>query len=244
MSSGSDGQSGTVARLTGISRYPVKSCRGESLPSATVEPWGLKGDRRWMPVDDSGVTLTAREAAALVLVVPDITDEGLRLSAPGRQPIEVPRPDGSTLVEVNVWGDDFPAALAAEEASEWFREVTGHHVRLVYLDDPRRRPSDPQRSHPGDVVSFADGYPLLLANQESLSALNGWIAEGPRAADGPLPMTRFRPNLVVADAPAWAEDRWRRVQIRDTTFRSVKACDRCVMTMIDPTRRPRPRSRC
>jgi uncharacterized protein YcbX len=187
-----------------------------------------------MLVDDSGVTLTAREAAALILVVPEITTEGLRLSAPGRAPIEVPRPDGSTLVQVNVWGDDFSAALATEEASDWFRQLTGKHVRLVYLDDPTRRPTDPQRSHPGDLVSFADGYPLLLTNEESLTALNGWIADGPRAADGPLPMTRFRPNLVVAGAPPWAEDSWRRVRIADTTFRAVKACDRCVMTMIDP----------
>jgi uncharacterized protein YcbX len=107
-------------------------------------------------------------------------------------------------------------------------------VRLVYLDDPTRRPSNPARSQPGDVVSFADGYPLLLATEESLAALNDLIAEGPRAEEGPVPMTRFRPNLLVAGAHAWAEDGWRVVRIGAASFRVVKACGRCVFTTIDP----------
>lgn len=138
------------------------------------------------------------------------------------------------MVDVNVWGDPFQAAPAADEASIWFRKVTGRNVRLVYLDDPTRRPTSPERSHDGDVVSFADGFPILLATEESLAVLNDLIAQGPRAADGPLPMTRFRPNLVVAGAPAWTEDAWRRVRIGGTTFRAVKACDRCALTMVDP----------
>ncbi|MET1005869.1 MAG: MOSC N-terminal beta barrel domain-containing protein [Propionibacteriaceae bacterium] len=220
--------------LTGITRYPVKSCRGQSLTRAAVEPWGLAGDRRWMLVDETGLTLTARQCPLLVLVVPFITVAGLVLTAPDMDPLRVSVPDGSTLVDVNVWGDPFQASLADDEASIWFRKVTGRNVRLVYLDDPTRRPVNSERSADGDLVSFADGFPLLLATEESLGALNDWIASGPRAADGPLPMTRFRPNLVAAGAPAWTEDTWRRVRIGDTTFRAVKACDRCVLTMVDP----------
>ena len=224
----------TVATLTGLYRYPVKSCRREPLRSAVVERWGLAGDRRWMLVDETGTTLTARESPRLLLVVPQLTEDGLELTAPGLPPLRVPRPDGHALVDVNVWGDPFQAAPTSDEVAAWFGEVTGRPTRLVYLDDPSRRGTDPDRSLPGDVVSFADGYPVLLASEESLAALNGWIADGPRAAEGPLPMRRFRPNLVVAGAPAWAEDAWRRVRIGTTTFRAVKACDRCVLTMIDP----------
>lgn len=220
--------------LTGITRYPVKSCRGEALEAAYVEPWGLAGDRRWMLVDTEGVTLTARESAPLVLVVAEITERGLLLTAPGMDELAVATPAGGSLVPVNVWGTSFDAALAAPEAHAWFSEVAGRPARLVFLDDPTRRPIDPARSRPGEVVSFADGYPMLLASESSLAELNGWIAEGARAGDGPLPMARFRPNLVVGGAPAWAEDRWRRVRIGTTTFRAVKACERCVLTLIDP----------
>ena len=61
----------------------MKSCRGEDLAEAAVEPWGLAGDRRWMLVDPTGEVVTAREANRLVLVTPKITDRGLRLTAPG-----------------------------------------------------------------------------------------------------------------------------------------------------------------
>lgn len=220
--------------LTGITRYPVKSCRREPLTSAVVEPWGLKGDRRWMVVDEAGETFTARQCPSLLLVEPQLTEPGLLLTAPGREPLEVVAPDGGRLVEVSVWGSSFRAAPAGEEASAWFRRLTGEDVRLVYLDDPMRRPVNPLRGTSGDVVSMADGYPLLLASQASLAALNGWVAAGPRAGDGPLPMTRFRPNLVVSGAAAWLEDAWRQVRIGATTFRAVKACDRCVLTLIDP----------
>jgi MOSC domain-containing protein len=83
-------------------------------------------------------------------------------------------------------------------------------------------------------VSFADAYPLLAATTASLSAVNDWIAEGPLADEGPLPMTRFRPNLVIDGAGAWEEDGWRRVRIGSALFRAVKGCDRCAMTLTDP----------
>ena len=51
--------------------------------AAEVEPWGLTGDRRWMLVDPTGEVVTAREANRLVLVTPEITDRGLRLTSPG-----------------------------------------------------------------------------------------------------------------------------------------------------------------
>lgn len=220
--------------LTAITRYPVKSCRGQELTAALVEPWGLAGDRRWMLIDQTGVALTARECPGLLLVVPQVTDEGLRLTSPGQPPLQVAVPDAQPLVTVTVWNDVFEATLVEQEAAAWFSEVAGRAVRLVFFDDPRRRGIDPLRSREGDVVSFADGYPVLLASAESLVELNRWVAKGARAADGPLPMSRFRPNLVVSGSPAWAEDTWRKVRIGETTFRSAKACDRCVLTLIDP----------
>ena len=221
-------------RLTGLRRYPVKSCRGEDLDVAEVEPWGLTGDRRWMLVDPTGEVVTAREANRLVLVTPEITDRGLHLTSPGAPDLVVDRPESGPLVDVEIWDDRLQARVADETAGDWFSETIGRPLRLVYLDDPRRRPVDPEVADSADVVSFADGFPLLLATEESLAQLNAWIAEGPRSADGPVPMTRFRPNLIVRGANAFAEDGWRRVRVGEVEFRVLSSCIRCVLTTIDP----------
>jgi hypothetical protein len=222
------------ASLTSLHRYPVKSCRGEALQKATVERWGLTGDRRWMLVDQAGEAVTARQLARLVLVTPLLTDDGLLLMAPGAEPLEVPRPDAGPRLSATLFDRPVPATLASAEAAAWFSGLADRPVRLVYLDAPAETAPGDGFGDPGERASFADGYPLLLANQESLAELNRWIAEGRRASDGPLPMSRFRPNLVVSGVPAWEEDRWRRVRIGSATFRSVKACDRCVLTLVDP----------
>lgn len=220
--------------ITDIWRYPVKSCRGERVTEAAVEPWGLAGDRRWMIVDADGAPVTAREYPQLILVTPRLGDRQITLSSPGLSDLTVPVPSGAELVPVSVWESDLIAAPAGEEAATWLSKVVGESVRLVYLDDPTRRPTNPDYSEPGDRVSFADGYPLLLTSEASLDAVNGWIAEGGKADEGPIPMRRFRPSVVVAGAPAWAEDGWRRLRIGSVTFRNAKGCDRCVMTTVDP----------
>lgn len=221
-------------RLNGMYRYPVKSCRGERTEAVAVEPWGLAGDRRWMIVDADGGAVTAREHPQLLLVTPSLNSDGITLSRPAAEDLTVPLPRGDDLVPVNVWGSDLAAALASDAAANWLSEAVGEPVRLVYLDEPTRRRPDPSRSREHDRVSFADAYPLLLASEGSLATLNELIADGPRAAEGPLPMTRFRPNVVVAGAPAWAEDTWRLLRIGDVVFRVTKGCDRCVLTTIDP----------
>jgi uncharacterized protein len=221
-------------QLTTIWRYPVKSCRGEELSEAQVEPWGLAGDRRWMIVDAAGKFLTGREYPQLVLVSPRVESGKITLASPGVPEVTVPVPCDSRLVSVSVWHSELLAAEADDAASDWLTDIIGEPARLVYLDDPTRRPTNPEHSLDSDRVSFADGYPLLLTSEESLAAVNGWIAEGKRAAEGPIPMRRFRPNVVVSGAPAWAEDNWRRLRIGPVTFRNAKGCGRCVFTTVDP----------
>jgi uncharacterized protein len=220
--------------LTGVTRYPIKSCCGYAVGQAVVERWGLAGDRRWMLVDDEGVGVTARTYPQLVLVTPEPDADGLLVRAPDADPLLVRAPEGSARTGVRIFSSELAAVPASDEAHAWFSKVVGKPVRLVYLDDPTQRRPNPTYSRGEDRVSFADGYPLLLATEESLAALNDLIAEGPRAAEGPVSMRQFRPNLVVAGAPAWAEDGWRVVRIGAVNFRAVKACDRCVLTTIDP----------
>jgi uncharacterized protein len=223
-----------VLSVSGLARFPVKSCRGQSLRSAVVEPWGLSGDRRWMVVDPDGCVVTAREEHKLLLVRPELRDDALLLDAPHAAPLAVAVPDGSELVAVEVWESRLKAAAADPQADAWISAVLDRPARLVYLDDPSRRATNPARTLPTDRVSFADAYPLLLTSEQSLAALNDDIAAGPRSDEGPLPMTRFRPNVVVRGAEAWDEDDWRVIRIGEVQFRAVKGCDRCVMTTLDP----------
>jgi uncharacterized protein YcbX len=230
--------------LTRLRRYPVKSCRGQDLETAVVEPWGLRGDRRWMVIDRDAVVLTAREVHRMLTVRPELVEPfdvpfehgaggGLRLSSPGAPDLFVPTPIAPTL-DVQIWKTTVAAASGGPEADAWFSDVLGQPVQLVFLDDPTRRAPNPEFALPGDVVSFADGYPVLLASENSLDVLNDWIAEGSRPEEGPLDIRRFRPNLVVRGAAPFAEDGWTRIRIGEATFRVVKGCDRCVLTTLDP----------
>lgn len=221
--------------LHAINRFPVKSCRGESLRKVVVAPWGLAGDRRWMLVDDDGMVVTARENPQLVLVRPELhVDGSLDLHSPDLPTMHVDVP-ATAPVPVRVWRHGVDAVPATDEANAWYSKIVGHPVRLVYLADPTQRHANPQFGRPGDVVSLADGYPIHVTSTASLAALNDLIAEGLHAAEGPLPMIRFRPNVVVdGDLRAWEEDGWRRVRIGDAVFRCVKGCDRCVLTLVDP----------
>ena len=234
-------------RLASIHIYPLKAGRAVDLGESVVEPWGLAGDRRWLVIDGHGRFVSQREEPSLALVtaacLPAGTDQAGRepcaaaevitLSAAGHPPLTVRAPsagDHAELVSVSVWKSRLRAAAAGKQADGWLSRFLGRGVRLVYLDDPTRREVDQEYGSPGDRVNFADGYPLLLASAGSLAALGRWLTE-----DGhePVPMNRFRPNVVVDGAPAWDEDRWRRIRIGSVSFRVAKPCGRCQVTTID-----------
>jgi uncharacterized protein len=218
--------------LASVHIYPLKGCRAVDLDEAVVEPWGLAGDRRWLLVDADGLFITQREHPALArLVVRYGADGDIVASCDGYPPLPVAAPGGCPeLLKVTVWRSTVLAAAAGSEADAWFSAYLGQPVRLVYLDDPTRRAVDPEFSADGDVVSFADGYPLLLTSTGSLDQLGRWLtADG----DQPVPMNRFRPNVVVSGFGPWEEDRWRRIRIGSVSFRVAKPCGRCVVTTTD-----------
>ncbi|MGP9022279.1 MOSC domain-containing protein [Streptomyces sp. BR1] len=215
--------------------YPVKSVGGFRLDEVEVEPWGPAGDRRWMVVDADGKAVTQREQARLALAAAGtLPDGGIRLSAPGQEDLTVSVPEPIGASGVSLFGKKVKAIPAADAAHEWFSDYLGAQVRLVHLDDPAtRRPIDPDFALPGETVSFADGFPLLVTTLASLDALNSLIAQGDRPQEGPLPMNRFRPNVVVDGTDAWAEDDWSRIAIGELAFRVAKPCGRCVITTTD-----------
>jgi uncharacterized protein len=221
--------------VASIHIYPLKAARAVDLDDALVQPWGLAGDRRWLLVDETGRFISQREEPAMTRVVVRYAGPGGDVSVSsdghGEMSFAAPAPEtGAKMLSVTVWSATVLAAAAGKDADKWFSAFLDRPVHLVYLDDPTRRPVDPEYGAPGDVVSFADGYPLLLTNAGSLDTLADWLVETGAA---PVPMNRFRPNVVVTGAEPWAEDRWRRVKIGDVGFRVAKPCGRCVVTTTD-----------
>jgi len=214
------------ARLSSIHLFPIKSCAPLASDIATVELRGLAGDRRWMIVDAAGKFVTGRQQPRLTQVraVPDGDD--LVLSAPQAGLFHLRTPAEGERIDTAVWGTPVRPLVAAAAANAWISEVLGMPARFVYMDDACQRAVDADYAQAGDVVSFADGFPLLLISQAALDALNARLAQ-------PVPMLRFRPNLVVAHTHAHAEDDWKRIRIGPVEFDVVKPCTRCVFTTVD-----------
>ncbi len=214
--------------------YPVKGLQGHALASAAVERCGLAGDRRWMVVDPAGRFMTQRQCPDMAKVAAKHVADDLALSVPGRGRLLVPRPGmREPTVAVTVWRSTVPAQLADAASAAWLSQALGVACRLAYLADPAARPVDPAYGAESDRVSFADGFPLLLTAVNSLRDLDGRLG-------APVPMRRFRPNIVVDGTPAWAEDCWRRIRIGAVVFRLPKPCSRCLVITVDQETGQRP----
>jgi uncharacterized protein YcbX len=215
-----------VLHLAGLYLYPIKSAAGIPLESWMVDDFGLRHDRRWMVVDGRGSFLTQRTHPRLALVRPSIVDDTLRLEAPAMRPLELPlEPPVSVRLDVEVWRDRCQAAWLGEGPAEWFSRVLGGDCSLVYMPDETVRPAEPAYGAFARV-SFADAFPFLLISEESLADLNRRLAV-------PLPMNRFRPNLVIAGGEPFEEDRLGEFRLGPIGFSSVKPCARCATTTVD-----------
>lgn len=214
-------------QLSALYVYPIKSAAGVRVQQAQVEPRGLRGDRRWMVVDELGVSLTQRDVPrmALLRALP-LAANGVELTVPGRAPLELAASGGAEL-EVEVWGDRVSARAASAVADQALSEFLERPCRLVFLPETSRRPVDLSYASAADEVSFADGFPYLVIGQASLDALNARLAH-------PVTMERFRPNLVIDGGAPHAEDGWRSIRVGELRFDLVKPCARCVLTTVDP----------
>lgn len=213
--------------LSGITVYPVKSAGGIALEEWEVDRFGLRYDRRWMVVDRAGQFLTQRDHPRMALVTTGIQNGTLRLEAPEMSPLEVPLdPQPTVHTTVRVWRDRCGATWMGERPARWFSQYLRLPCNLVHMADETIRPADRAYAPSGTRVSFADAFPFLIISEASLADLNRRLAE-------PVPMNRFRPNLVVAGAEPYAEDGWERLEINGLRLRVVKPCARCVVTTTD-----------
>ncbi len=213
--------------LSELNIYPIKSTKGISLQSALVERRGIRFDRRWMVVDEAGMFLSQRDHPRLALVSTKIEPGSLCVRATGMPTLELPmQPESDEVVRVQVHDDITKGISAGEEARNWFSNFLGVPCRVVFMTEEILRPVNPDYAREGDIVSFADAFPLLLISQASLDDLNSRLAV-------PVPMNRFRPNVVVNGCGAFDEDGWKKIRVGNMVFHVVKPCGRCVTTTVD-----------
>ncbi len=213
--------------VTQINTYPVKSCQGISQRRAVVAERGLQYDREWMVINEAGRFLSQREVPGLCLIHTAITAEVLKLSAPTMPNIDVPleRRGGKGLA-VTVHEDTTVGVYQGKEVAVWLSEFLGRRCRLV------RMPRDTIRPAKSAVVrvAYADAYSFMLLGEASLEDLNRRLRE---KNEQPLPMNRFRPNIVVTGSEPYAEDRWGEIVVNGVGFIGTTGCQRCVTTTIN-----------
>jgi uncharacterized protein YcbX len=212
--------------------YPVKGLKGIDLQEARATERGLQHDRRWMVVDPQGEFFTQRTHPRMATVWTELLEGSLELSAPHVGSVTVPLvPPPAPFLRVRVWNSVVDAVPASREADAFLSDYLEAPCRLVHMPDSTRRASNPAYSGDGErLVGFADGYAYLVVGTSSLEDLNRRLAGRGHPA---LPMTRFRPNIVVSGAPAYAEDGWGEIRVGDAVLRAAKPCGRCEVTTTD-----------
>jgi len=217
----------TSIQLSGLYIYPIKSAGGIALSTVQVSDRGLQYDRRWMLVDEKGKFLTQRQFPRMALIQVRLGENELVVEAPHQPSLSIPLDyESDHRLPVQIWNDICQAMPLEQEFSQWFSKFLHISCQLVYMPEDSIRPINPNYADPSKPVSFADGFPFLLISQASLQDLNQRLEQ-------PVPMNRFRPNLVVSGCEAYAEDSWRQIRIGSIPFRVVKPCSRCTITTVD-----------
>jgi uncharacterized protein len=220
--------------LSGLFIYPVKSLRGCAVDSAEVDALGLVGDRRFLLIDGAGRFLTQRTLPRMALIATALAGGRLTLSADGAGDVKISTApdDRAPLRPITIWkSEGLLAEDCGDEPSRWLSDFLRVGCRLVRIGGAFRRPIlKPGVALPGDLLHFGDGAPFLAIGEASLADLNDRLAA---RGEMPVPMDRFRPNLVVSGSPPFAEDGWPRFRIGAIAFRAAGACKRCILTTVD-----------
>jgi hypothetical protein len=216
-----------MGSIASLHVYPVKSCRGIDVLDALVTPTGLEWDRRWMILTVRNKFVTQRTHPMLATITIAVGGGQLTLSVDGQGSIDVDVQQTGESRRTRVWDDDCGGIDAGDAAAAWLTRVLGEPMRLVRIDPDVPRHANPKYAGAEpQPIAFADGYPILMISRASLDGLNGRLP-------APIPMGRFRPNVVIDGVPAHAEDAMALFRFGKVVLRGVKHCTRCVVTTTD-----------
>jgi uncharacterized protein len=210
--------------------YPVKSLGGISVNDALLTDRGFQYDRRWMLLNADNQFMTQRECPQMALLQTAVTDHGISLfhvnDIHDRVTIPFASPRGEKI-SVQVWDDWCEAQFVNRELDRWISERLRVACRIVHMpDESIRKVSEKYSAGTNAINSFSDGYPILLLSQSSLDDLNSMLEK-------PVPMNRFRPNIVISGANPYEEDELEEFMIRGVQFYGVKLCARCAIPTIN-----------
>ena len=215
-----------MIQVASLHIYPVKSCGSTPLERMPLDERGPVNDRRLMLVDKQGTFITQRSEAKLALIGVRREGKRLELNAPGMEPLQVNLADGS-LRPIEVWRYHGDAHIVSREANIWFSQFLQQEVTLVGCPENMARLANPDWAVQTTPLSFVDGYPILILSEASVEELNTRL-------DEPVSAMRFRPNIILRDTDAFAEDAWSQIRIGNIILDILKPCDRCSVVSIDP----------
>ncbi|MFG2891078.1 MOSC domain-containing protein [Streptomyces sp. NPDC048248] len=210
--------------------YPVKGCAGVPLAEADLTPAGLPHDRSFMVVDERGVYRTQRKDPLLAVIRPEVSSDGaqLILRKRGVESVHIEVDTTSPRRDVDLFGAPFLGIDQGDAAAGWLSEALGTDCRLVRVPPEHNRMVEGLT--PG-TSGYADSSPLHVLSLATFNDLNERLAA---AGKPPMPMSRFRPNMVL---DGWheplTEDRVRRAEVADTELGFAKLAIRCAVTMVD-----------
>lgn len=207
--------------------YPVKGLSGVSLFQCKVSQNGLENDRIYMLSDPNGALISQRTTSQLSLMKVSRKDNAWQISYKDHRLDIVDNSMSENKMEVDVWGSRFYCNEVDPLCSDWFSEQLDMECKLMVM------PSSDTRVKKFDIapfettVSFADGYPILLIGEASVSLLNNKLAQ-------PIRANRFRANLIIESDEPHVEDTWKDIRIGDQVIlRNIKPCVRCQVITID-----------
>ena len=225
-----------TARIDALWLYPIKGCRGFSVPAAKLAQTGLEvggiGDREWVVVDDQAEFLSQRELPKMARIETRLTGVSLRLKAPGMLQLDVPFESEGDVIKVRIWNDEVAAVTQGDIADAWFSQFLGRRCRLMRFDPEAKRISN--QKYTGALTApykFADAFALLVCSTASLADLNTRLAA---KGQSPITIERFRPNIVLEGVEAFDEDYIDFMTIGDARLQAVKPCVRCTVPNVDP----------
>lgn len=215
--------------LSDIIIYPIKSLPGVRLDHCRVVSRGLEGDRRWMIVDENNRFMTIRNHREMLSFDLSMGANGFVVKdRKSGDVLELPWEISAGKAEkVSIWDDEVEAIEGRRDWSSWFEAKLGKTCRLVYMHEKSKRPIKKQWAKNNEIVSFADGYPLLVVGSASLVELNEKLKDQ-------LSIDRFRPNLVFEGGEPYEEFKWSKFTIGGNQFQGFKPCKRCIITTLDP----------
>ncbi|MDE0420601.1 MAG: MOSC domain-containing protein [Gammaproteobacteria bacterium] len=215
--------------VTALYTYPVKSCRGTAVESATISPTGIEGDRQLMVLAQGRFVNQVRLPKLATVATRRIDPTTIAFSTMGGAPFVHSVTADGTGSTVLFYGNAVPVVDQGDAVAAWISEAVGTELRIAALEATFRR-SVPLYEFAAvdgiDQSRFVDVAPILMTNEASLADLNARL-------DTPVPMNRFRPNIVIGGLDAFAEDSVSHMSHGRLRLVRATHCERCAVTCTD-----------